>query len=199
MPWAPSYITTTELADFVRADQVIEESRLLLAVEAASRAVDDATNRQFGKEPAPVLRSYVGRVNSRICRWWAPIDDLQDMTGLVVEIGGVAVTDFRFEPVNAGPDGKPYTRIVFGPDAEATPNGTDPDIDMTAPWGWDSVPGTVKEATLLQGSRFFERMKSPFGVAGSPELGSELRLLERADPDVAVMVQKYTRDRVTIG
>lgn len=198
MPWAPSYITTTELADFVRADEVVESTHLSLAAEAASRAVDDATNRQFGKEASPVERLYVGRVNSRIGRWWAPIDDLQDMTGLVVVVAGVTVTDFRFEPVNAEPDGKPYTRIVFGPDAEATPSGVDPDISMTAPWGWNATPGTVKEASLLQGSRFFERMKSPFGVAGSPELGSELRLLAKADPDVAVMVQKYVRDRVTV-
>src|ERR671927_1283216 len=196
MPWRPPYITETELADFVRTDQIVESPRLILAAEAASRAVDGATNRQFGKEASPVLRSYVGRVNSRIGRWWAPIDELQDMTGLEVVVAGVTVTDFRFEPVNAGPDGKPYTRIIFGPDAEATPGGTDPDIEMTAAWGWNETPGTVVEATLLQGSRFFERMKSPFGVAGSPELGSELPLLERADPDVAVMVQKLVRDRV---
>jgi len=51
----------------------------------------------------------------------------------------------------------------------------------------------VHEACLLQSSRIAARRDSPFGVAGSPETGSELRLLDRVDPDVAVTLSRYRR------
>jgi hypothetical protein len=199
MAWKPDYVTVTELANFVKADEAVEDFELGLAVTAASRAVDDATNRQFGKVAAPQERFYTGKVNYRRGRWYASIDDLTDTTGLVVSINGTAVTSYTFEPVNALAEGKAYERIVFGTDAEASPDGFEPDISITASWGWSAVPDTIKEATLLQGSRFFARRESPYGVAGSPSIGSEVRLLARADPDVAVMVHDYIRDRVTVG
>jgi len=61
------------------------------------------------------------------------------------------------------------------------------------------VPTTVKQATLLQASRVFARREAPFGVAGSPDMGSELRLLEKVDPDVAVMLVPYVRNRVKVA
>jgi hypothetical protein len=61
------------------------------------------------------------------------------------------------------------------------------------PWGWDAVPDAVKEATLLQGSRLDFRRVAPAGVAGSPETGSEVRLLARVDPDVAVSLKDFIR------
>ena len=50
-----------------------------------------------------------------------------------------------------------------------------------------------QEATLLQASRLAARRDSPFGVAGSPDAGSEMRLLARVDPDVAVALEPYRR------
>lgn len=55
----------------------------------------------------------------------------------------------------------------------------------------DPIPAGVTQACLLQASRFFARRYSPFGIAGSPENGSELRLLSRVDPDVAVVLAPY--------
>jgi len=61
------------------------------------------------------------------------------------------------------------------------------------PWGWSAVPVPVKEATYLQASRFHSRRDSPYGIAGSPDQGSELRLLSRVDPDVAVSLSDFVR------
>lgn len=49
-------------------------------------------------------------------------------------------------------------------------------------------PASVKLATLIQAARFFKRKDSPFGIAGSAEMGNELRLQSKLDPDVAVLV-----------
>jgi hypothetical protein len=55
----------------------------------------------------------------------------------------------------------------------------------------EEVPSAVKQACLIQASRFFTRRYAPFGVAGSPESGSEMRLLAKVDPDVAVILGPY--------
>lgn len=54
-----------------------------------------------------------------------------------------------------------------------------------------TVPAGVNTATLIQAARFFKRRDSPYGVAGSPEMGSELRLQAKLDPDVYVMIKPY--------
>ena len=66
-------------------------------------------------------------------------------------------------------------------------------MKVTARWGWAAVPSTIKQATLLQASRLLARRDAPFGIAGSPDVGSEIRLLARVDPDVAVAVAPYRR------
>lgn len=53
---------------------------------------------------------------------------------------------------------------------------------------FDPCPASVKLATMIQGSRWAKRRDSPFGIAGSPEMGNEMRLLARIDPDVAVLL-----------
>lgn len=55
----------------------------------------------------------------------------------------------------------------------------------------ETVPDSIKLACLLQASRFFIRREAPFGIAGSPEAGSELRLLAKVDPDVEVILGPY--------
>jgi len=51
----------------------------------------------------------------------------------------------------------------------------------------------VLNACKLQTGRFNKRLQALFGVAGSPADGSEVRLLAKLDPDVAVMLVDYTR------
>jgi hypothetical protein len=116
------------------------------------------------------------------------LDDLHDSAALTVENeDGEAIDVYTLEPVNAAFKGKPYERLVVDPDSTAKPTSEAHGVTATsANWGWDAVPVPVEQATLLQASRFHARRFSPYGVAGSPEQGSELRLLAKLDPDVAV-------------
>lgn len=52
----------------------------------------------------------------------------------------------------------------------------------------DPIPEAVKMATMIQASRLYHRRDTPYGVAGSPEMGNELRLLSRLDPDVQLLL-----------
>lgn len=192
MAWKPAYVTVAEAKEYLRipAGDVADDVRLGLDVEAASRAIDRATKRQFGQDAAPVARRYTAEYDHTICKWIVRIDDLQDVDPLTVASDGTAITDYELWPFNAVPDGRPYTEIRLGT-APATrePGG----VTVTAQFGWTAVPATIKDATRLQAARFFKRSDAPFGVAGSPEAGSEMRLLAKVDPDVAVMVSDYVR------
>lgn len=194
MAWAPDYATTAELRAYAtRSTSTVDDVELALAVTAASRAVDRHCNRQFGIVDTAEERLYTPTWDRRRRRWLIPIDDLMTQTGLAVELDGTALTEFTLEPRNAAAEGKPWTRIVVDDDSAVTPTGEEFEAAITALWGWAAVPDPVKQATLLQGSRFFARRESPFGIAGSPEQGSELRLLAKLDPDVATTLGPFVR------
>jgi hypothetical protein len=199
MAWAPDYATTAELRDFLRITDSDDDTELDLAIAAASRAVDTDTNRQFGVVGSAEERFYTGRWDSHRCRWVVDIDDLMSTTGFAAEtqdsdgdtVG--SIDDYFLEPRNAAAKGRPWRLLVVKPDSSFKPTGRQDEVAVTALWGWTAVPDTVKQATLLQASRLFARRNSPYGVAGSPDLGSELRLLARVDPDVSVALRSYRR------
>lgn len=195
MALEPDYVTDTELKAFVRIDDDQDDAQVALAITAASRAVDDHTNRQFGKVDAPATRYYTAQARTDRGRWVVLIDDLMSTTGLTVTIEAGTVDLYTLEPRNAAADGRPWTRLVVDPDATNQPTGDEYEFAIAAPWGWTAVPIPVKQATSLQASRLLARRDSPFGVAGSPDLGSELRLLAKVDADVAVLLRRYVRPR----
>lgn len=198
MAWAPDYTTTAKLKAFLRISDTADDVQLALAITAASRAIDNHTGRQFGS--ANGERFYTARYDRRRCRWVIDIDDLMTSAGLDPQVQDAdgndlgAINDYTLEPRNAAADGKPWTLLVVKPASTYVPTGREDEVAITAtPWGSTAVPSPVEEASLLQASRFMARRDSPFGIAGSPDLGSELRLLARVDPDVAVALRPYVR------
>jgi hypothetical protein len=197
MAWAPNYITVEQLKNFARVDDDLDDVELSSAISAACRAIDGHCNRQFGKVDAPEEREYTARPNYERGLWIVDIDDLQDPTGLTIEVDGTTLTSgtYTLEPRNAVKRGKAFTRIAIHADAAAQPCGAVGEVVGLAPWGWQATPPTVVQASYLQSSRFASRRDSPYGVAGSPSTGSELRLLARVDPDVGVSLGDFRRTR----
>lgn len=200
MAWAPDYVTSAELKAFVRIGDTDDDAQVALAVTAASRAIDRATNRQFGQSATAEDRFYTAEWDRKRRRWVVPIDDLMTITGLMVHYDstddgtyGDLIDAYQLKPVNAAAVGKPWTEIVVSPSSETTPGGIESGVEVHGTFGWSAVPATIKQATLLQASRFLSRRDSPFGVAGSPEAGTEMRLLPKLDPDVALTVRPYYR------
>jgi hypothetical protein len=196
MAWAPDYVTLAAQKTYTRIGDAVDDADLAVAITAASRAIDDHCNRQFGQVAAPELRRYTARPDYDRGVWVVDIDDLDDATGLTVTIGGVAVTPYTLEPVNAVLEGKVWTRLVVDPTSAVLPTGAENELSITVKWGWTTVPVPVALAARLQTDRFAARRDSPYGVAGSPDQGgSELRLLARVDPDVGVSLRGYRRPR----
>lgn len=193
MAWAPDYATLAAFKSYLRipADDVVDDAELALAITTASREIDGDAGRQFGVVAAPEAREYEPYWDKGSSTLMVDVDDFQSVTGLVVVVDGTVVDsgDYVKLPRNAAAKGRPWERLRF------TELSSGELATVTAPWGWTAVPDTVEQGTLIQANRVLVRRNSPMGIAGSPELGNELRLLARMDPDVALALRsgRYVR------
>lgn len=201
MAWQPDYCTTAQLKSWLRIGDTADDTLLAFAVTAASRDVDQYCGRQFGKTTSAEARYYAWDGQTLEGRAALEVDDVQTTTGLVVttldSAGSVNVTldsdDYDLWPWNAAAEGQPWTHVVLRPGAAAWWSSCARSAGVTATWGWTATPSSVLHATLLVAAETFARRNAPFGIAGSPEVGSELRLLAKIDPDAARLLNPFKR------
>lgn len=198
MAWAPDYATLSELKSWLRISDTVDDVEIETIISAASRAIDSACGRQFGKVETTEARDYTARYVPGT-GWLAEIDDLHDVSGFTLLTSGDAITPVEFAPKNALAKGRVYTRVLFDSLPAGISEGSQIDVTATGAWGWPEVPRTVLQALKLQSSRLLARRDSPLGIAGSPDQGSELRLLARLDPDVELLLRGYVRRNWIVG
>lgn len=191
------YADIAELRDYLRISEgdAQDDTVLTVALASASRAVETATNRSFELAGASATaRIFTARYDQRLQRYVVPVDDFMTTTGLAVAVDWVGdgdydtaidVANIRTAPVNA----TVWNQLISNDMLPLIELG----VQVTAKWGWDAVPSLIKHATLIQAARLVKRRDAPFGVAGSPEMGNELRLLAKLDPDVELLVASYRR------
>lgn len=188
------YCTLVELKSHLEIDDNLDDTRLELAINTASREIDQFTGRTFYTEGTAT------RVFQPDDNFLTGIDDLISVTTIktsTVADGTFdqtwAATDYQLEPLNgraAGLTGWPFTRIravgeVFFPKfyGRAT-------LQIVGVWGWSAVPDAIKTATLLQAARVFKRADAPFGAAGFGDVGI-IRVTRAIDPDVEQAIAPY--------
>lgn len=199
------YCTLEEIRAWVGiadATDVADDSRLELAVEAVSRRIDQYCERRFYK--ATETRVFTPEDDGTL----AFVTDLVSATTVRTDDDGDGTFEttwdaswYRLEPRNAAVDGKPYTRIVVAPRATRR-FWRNVEIEIAGAFGVpDNCPWLkiVKQATLIQVHRMLKRKDSPFGVAGSGELGQLTMLRPRLDPDVEEMLSELLRDKEIFG
>lgn len=200
------YCTLAQLKDLLlpygQAGTSADDAKMGYAITAAARAIDANTNRQFGLTGSAVARYYTYTGTYIDGRPAVEIEDLMTTTSLTVALdtgnegtytGTITVgVDYDLWPRNAAADGRPWTHIVlrrapvfFFPFWAAG-------VRVTANWGWSTIPTEVTQASLIQAGRFFVRKDSLYGVAGSADT-TQLRLLARLDPDVALLLGSVKR------
>lgn len=209
MTWAPDYATTAEVKSYLRITDTDDDVLLALWVTAASRAVDKHCGRQFGQVATSEDRVYEAHFDSHIGCWVVQVDDLYGSTVTVTGPNSQAITDYELGPVNALAKGKVYERLLLTrPVSAASPgwcgwpyatvaqsNRPRVKVTVSSPqWGWAAYPSAAKTATMLQTARLASRRDSPYGVAGSPAEGSEIRLLAALDPDLKTSLAAFRRD-----
>jgi len=148
MAFGDPYATPEDFATFIQKDlTAAETATVTMLLDAASRAVEDFTGRQFNKTTTASERHYRAVDPRRV-----PVDDFHTTTDLAVKVDGTAwdATDFESSPydgVYKGRSGWPFfdllavNRIWPGPTRRAT-------VAVTAQWGWAAVPEAIQQATL---------------------------------------------------
>ncbi len=196
----------------------INDPFLDLARSAATTAIQTACNRTFEPTTAAATRTFTfRRIWGSRTDYYGSIDwgvvypslftgseppqvevddfftDVQTLASITCTdyTTGTAYTPTRGWPYNALSKGNPFTRLEF---ALGTSLPTSPgQLLITAKWGWSAVPSTIKNACLLQASRYYARRTSPLGVAGFGDMGTAIRLRAVLDPDVEMMLNDFTR------
>lgn len=187
------YCTLGELKAVLRIMDTVDDELLEARISEASRVIDQHCDRRFYADGTATARVYVANTSDVVF-----VDDISTATGLIVKTdssgdGTYATTltasQIQSEPLNATSKGLPITSIrgtatgVF-PTTQA-PAG----VQITAKWGWPSVPEPVKSACILLAGRLVKRGDSLLGVAGFGDLGA---ITVRAiDPDVERMLRPY--------
>jgi hypothetical protein len=216
------FATTAELLTYMRADATgVDASTSALAITAASDAIRQTCDRTFELQSTAADRyftiKYPFSSNLGALAYLYPWPGVFPFTALSLglpptlldvddffltnqTIGNITVTDTisgttytptQGWPYNAASQGAAYTKLVFA-QGVVLPNG-DGQLKVNAKWGWITVPTTVKNACLLQASRYVKRRDSPLGVAGFAEMGGVMRVLAKLDPDVIMMLNAFMR------
>lgn len=191
-----AYCTLSDLKTSLAIDDIQDDTSLEAAIMAASRMIDDYTDRFFykdGTNASPVTRYFTPQ------DWWTcAIDDIISINEVATDDNFDQLyttvwttSDYMVEPINNPRRGWPYTRILaIG--SYILPANLPQTLRIRGVWGWSSIPNEVQMAAKLQASRLFVRRQSPFGVAGTPELGT-IRLSYRLDPDVEVLLRPFRK------
>jgi hypothetical protein len=158
--------------------------------------IDDYTGRFFyrdGTTAAPVVRYYTAQ------DWYTcNVDDFVSLSQIATDdnFDQLYTTiwqsdDYMVEPVNNPRRGWPLSRLL-AIDSYIFPYNLPQSVKVTGVWGWPSIPAEISMATKLQASRLFIRRQSPFGIAGTPDLGT-VRLSSRLDPDVEALIRPFRK------
>lgn len=214
------------LADLKSALRILDDQdddRLNLAIDAASRQIENKTGRRFWQDSTTSARTFVCSTPFLV-----DIDDTFDLADLIVQTdpygdgswsvtwvnptqaadGSLAGGDFQLEPLNGLSEGQPwpYERMravrallfpIYGGIAYPVPY-TQALIKVTTKWGWSAVPTDIRKACVLQSMLLYKSDDTPFGATAFAEVGI-VRQKDDLAPSAKALVEKYRETSVRVA
>jgi hypothetical protein len=198
------YATLTQIKAYMSISDNTDNDLLEDLVESASRSIDRIANRRFYLDATASARLY--RAYSNI---FVFVDDIGTTSNLVVamdEDGNGTYsktltlnTDYILDPLTSQSLNRPFTQLTMVSNTESWPifpgitsNGLRPGVQVTARWGWPSVPDDINMACLILTADLYKRKDAPGGILGLGDLG-----VVRMSPigrDVTAMVRAYKKE-----
>jgi hypothetical protein len=198
------YATLTQIKAYMSISDNTDNDLLEDLVESASRSIDRIANRRFYLDSSASARLY--RAYSNI---FVFVDDIGTTSSLVVamdEDGNGTYsktltlnTDYILDPLTSQSLNRPFTQLTMVSNTESWPifpgitsNGLRPGVQVTARWGWPSVPDDINMACLILTADLYKRKDAPGGILGLGDLG-----VVRMSPigrDVTAMVRAYKKE-----
>jgi hypothetical protein len=198
------YATLTQIKNYMSISDNTDNDLLEDLIESASRSIDRMANRRFYLDATASARLY--RAYSDI---FVYVDDIGTTSNLSVALdinGNGTYTktltlnqDYILDPLTASSLGRPFTQLTMVSNTETWPifpgltqNGLRPGVQVTARWGWPSVPDDINMACLILTADLYKRKDAPGGILGLGDLG-----VVRMSPigrDVTAMVRAYKKE-----
>ena len=198
------YATLTEIKNYMSISDNTDNDLLENLVESASRSIDRIANRRFYLDATASARLY--RAYSNI---FVYVDDIGTTSSLVVAVDEngngtysktlTLNTDYILDPLTSQSLNRPFTQLTMVSNTETWPifpgltsNGLRPGVQVTARWGWPSVPDDLNMACLILTADLYKRKDAPGGILGLGDLG-----VVRMSPigrDVTAMVRAYKKE-----
>jgi len=197
------YATLAEIKAYLSISDTTDDTLLEKLVESSSRSIDKIANRRFYADTSATTRLY--RAYSDI---FVYTDDISGTSGLIVKVdedgNGTYTktvtlnTDFILDPLTASALGRPFTQLTMVSNTESWPifpgltqNGLRPGVQVTAKFGWPSVPSDVNVACLILTADLYKRKDAPGGVLGLGDLG--VIRMSPVGRDVSQMIRAYQK------
>lgn len=198
------YATLTEIKAYLSISDSTDDTLLESLIESASRSIDRIANRRFYLDSSASARKY--RAYSDV---FVYVDDIGTTSGLIVAVdengNGTYTktltldTDYILDPLTASSLGRPFTQLTMVSNTEMWPifpgitqNGLRPGVQVTAKWGWPSVPDDINMACLILTADLYKRKDAPGGILGLGDLGA-IRM-SPIGRDVTAMVRAYRKE-----
>ena len=209
------YVDKNDVKTWLGLSGTGQDANIDIAINAACRAIDDFVGREFIQSEAVEDRFYD-------CEFadYAFVDDIATTTGLVVKTLNedgtddqtlVLDTDYYLYPLNADKQHPkmPFNKIVMAIEngGKVLPTHHLRGLKISAKFGFpvqhgqvDTIPEAVKQAALIQASRFWQRKNSPMGFSGNPETGqAPIIFLSELDPDVKTLIRHFKVSTITLA
>lgn len=171
---ATTYATVPELTARYPSLDDKDPGEAAAVLEEASRWIDGRCHRRFWLDDTPTIRLFSARDLYVLDLGAFEIGSSVSVTVKTDDGTGAFATTvdssaYQLEPVNAAvasPEPRPFTQIrrLSGSWPRAcSPQGRQELVQVTASYGWPSVPAAVRQACLLLANEEFE---NPGGLAG---------------------------------
>lgn len=182
MAYGDPYISRAQLKNLLGITHSSEDDNIDRAVMGATRAINNKSGYSTFWNTVSLVTISVetsGRlVPKRADGYWKLLlpDGIASATGLAVAgvTSGVRGLDVR--------SGRPIDAIRLPMNFTMTET-----LDVTAIWGWPSLPDDIVMACQMQAHRYYKRRGSPEGMAGSAEWG--VTRIPYLDPDVKQILE----------
>lgn len=202
---ATLYVTATELkATLELSNETYADADIAVAVDAASRMIDDHCRRRFYADAdALQVRYYSPFIPDLLV-----VDDVITITELATDPGGDGTfentwtvnTDYLALPLNRelvdATNYEPWRTIKRHPAGRYQfPTAYPRSVKLTGKFGWPVVPSRVEQATTIMAGRLLKRgRETPYGVVGLGLDGGSVRI-PKVDADVQALLARLVRGR----
>lgn len=180
------------------------DDRLEIAINSASRRIDDYCGHRFWQDGSVVAREFYATDHFLV----EVPEGISTATGLVVKIDDTddgtfattltITTHFVLLPRNAALEvpAEPYRQIKLVDSALGSfPTSTSgrPGVQVTAKFGYPAVPDTVLQAAIIQSTLLFKSPDAAFGGVALGIDGAVIRLRSGLHPQAADLLDNLQR------